>query len=410
MRRWILVVFITLGCLHPIGLARAAAPIFSNFTADYQFAERMTFAVNLAGEAPITGAKLFVQSGSQPPYALAADPFAPGIPLTVTTSLDLNETRLIPFSTVTYWWEVTDASGQASVSPRQSFAYVDNRFPWQDLAAGPARIHWYQGDSGFGAAAAAVAAEALPKMQQQIGVEPPAPLDVYIYASVNDLRQAVELSGREWLGGQARPELGVVLVAIAPDDSARLNMRRDIPHELSHLMTFVATAPNYAAAPRWLDEGLATLNEGEPDAMQALAVQDAAAANRLIPLITLCGDFPAAASDALQAYGQSRNVAQQIINQYGSAGIQALLAAYRDGATCAGGVERALNVSLDDLDLQWRATLPGAANGPAANPIGSTPASGIFPWLILITAVLLPLVVVLVVVWRTPRKRDTVAR
>ena len=408
MRRWILALIITLGVLHPIRLARAAAPAFSGLTAEYQFAERMDFAANIAGDTPITSAKLFVQSGSQPPYVLSADPFAPAIPLTVTASLDLNETRLIPFSTITYWWEATDQSGQTSVSPRQSFAYMDNRFDWQELANGPARVHWYQGDSGFGAAAASVASEALPKIQQQIGVEPPAPLDVYVYASVDDLQQAVELAGRDWLGGQARPELGVVLVAIAPGDSARRNMRRDIPHELSHLMTFVATAPNYASVPRWLDEGLATLNEGEPNAMQALAVQDATAGNRLIPLITLCGVFPAKAADALLAYGQSRNVVQRLVDQYGSAGIQALLAAYRDGATCTGGVERALNVPLNDLDAQWRATLPGATGGAAANPIAPAAPIGIIPWLVLIAAVVLPLVVVLV--WRVPHRRGKMTR
>jgi hypothetical protein len=408
MRRLIMILIFILGVFCPIGLAWAAAPIFSNFAAEYQFAERMNFAADVAGDTSIASAKLFVQSGSQPPYALPADPFAPGSPVTVTASLDLNEIKLIPFSTITYWWEATDEAGQTGLSPRQSFAYVDNRFEWQELADGPARVHWYQGDSGFGAAAASVAGETLPKIQQQIGVDPPAPLDVYIYASVDDLRQAVELAGRDWLGGQARPELGVVLVAIAPDDSARLNMRRDIPHELSHLMTFVATAPNYASMPRWLDEGLATLNEGEPNAMQALAVQDAALGNRLISLTTLCGVFPTGASDALLAYGQSRNVVQRIIDQYGSAGIQALLAAYRDGATCAGGVERALNVPLNDLDAQWRAALPGASGGLSANPVASTASTGVFPWLVLIAAVALPLVVVLA--WRVPKKHDKLTR
>ncbi len=120
-------------------------------------------------------------------------------------------------------------------------------------------------------------------------------------------------------------------------------------------MTFVATSPNYDAVPRWLDEGLATLNEGEPNSTQVLAVQDALAKNKLIPIEILCGAFPTDASAALLAYGQSRYVVQQIINEYGSAGIQALLAAYRDGATCSGGVERALNITLPELELKWRA-------------------------------------------------------
>lgn len=401
MRRLILAVLIMLGVLQPIGLAAAADPIFSNLTAAYQFADHMTFTAEIADDTPITSARLYVQSGSQPPYTIQAKPFTASTALTATAEIDLNQTRLIPFSTVSYWWEATDQTGQTARSEMQTLAYVDNRYPWQELEAGPVRVHWYQGDSGFGAAAASVAQEALPKIQQQIGVEPPAPLDIYIYAFSDDLRKAVELSGREWLGGQARPELGVVLVAIAPDDSARLNMRRDIPHELTHLMTFVATTPNYDTLPRWLDEGLATLNEGDPSARQALAVQDAAANNILLPLAKLCGAFPPEASAAVLAYGQSRAIVQQIIDAYGSAGIQALLAAYRDGATCAGGVERALNTSLGNLEAKWRSALPPGQNTAASATTSST-TTGMVPWLLLLAVIALPLIVILL--WRSPRQ------
>ena len=346
---------------------------------------------------------MFFQSGSQPPYSRPADPFTPANVVSLTATIDLKEIRLIPFSTVSYWWEAIDQSGQKARSATQTLLYVDNRFPWQELASGPARVHWYQGNSGFGGAAANSAAEAIPGLQQQIAVEPPSPLDVYLYASLDDLRSAVELAGREWLGGQARPELGVVLVAIPPGDSARLQMRRDIPHELTHLMTFVAASPNYDAVPRWLDEGLAVLNEGEPNSAQALAVQEALTGNKLIPIESLCGAFPADASAALLAYGQSRYVVQQIINEYGSAGIQALLAAYRDGATCSGGVEQALNITLPELELKWREALQAGPAGQAgAVPTAATTATGILPWLVLIAVIALPLIVVLL--WRSPRK------
>ena len=284
MRRTFLCLDDSGGLLHPIARpAQADGITFNALSASYQFAEQITFTAAVSGPSPITRATVFFQSGSQPPYARPADPFMSATPITLTATIDLTETKLIPFSTVSYWWEVVDAAGNTARSETQTLIYVDNRFAWQELAAGPVRVHWYQGDSGFGSAAASAASEALPKIQQQIGVEPPSPLDVYVYASTDDLRSAVELAGREWLGGQARPELGVVLVAIPPGDSARLQMRRDIPHELTHLMTFVATTPNYDAAPRWLDEGLATLNEGDPNSTQALAVQDAAAKNKLIP-------------------------------------------------------------------------------------------------------------------------------
>jgi hypothetical protein len=402
MRRFLFCVMILLGVLHPTALSAAQANgiTFSNLDASYTFAEELTFSADASSDSPITQARVFFQSGSQPPYSFPADPFTPSTTVSLTASIDLRETALIPFSTISYWWEASNQAGQTARSDTQTMTYVDNRFPWQDFASGPVRVHWYQGDSGFGAAAAAIAAEAIPRIQQQIGVEPPSPLDVYIYASPDDLRSAVELAGREWLGGQARPELGVVLVAIPPGDSARLQMRRDIPHELTHLMTFVAATPNYNAVPRWLDEGLATLNEGEPNSTQAIALQEAAAANQLLPIQTLCGAFPTDASAALLAYGQSRAVVQQIINEYGSAGIQALLAAYRDGATCAGGVERALNIVLPTLELKWRTPLQANQTNPAA----STTSTSILPWLLLIAVLVAPLLVLLL--WRSPQKRE----
>ena len=145
------------------------------------------------------------------------------------------------------------------------------------------------------------------------------------------------------------------------------------------------------------------MNEGEPNSTQVLAVQDALAKNKLIPIESLCGAFPADASAALLAYGQSRYVVQQIINEYGSAGIQALLAAYRDGATCSGGVERALNITLPELELKWRAAQQTSTASPTtAAPTASSTATGILPWLLLIAVIALPLIVILL--WRLPRK------
>jgi len=132
-------------------------------------------------------------------------------------------------------------------------------------------------------------------------------------------------------------------------------------------------------------------------------VQDALAKNNLIPIESLCGAFPADASAALLAYGQSGYVVQQIINEYGSSGIQALLAAYRDGATCSGGVERALNITLPELELKWRAAQQTSGSSPGAGvPASSSTATGILPWLLLIAVIVLPLVVILL--WRSPRK------
>lgn len=385
-RRLIAMLILPIGLLViSIGLAAADGITLGTPTATYSFAQSMTFSVPASSDAPIQQASLFFQTGGTPPIKQAAEPFTPANQVTLTAKIDLAQIRPPAFSTISYWWEVEDQASKHLQSATQSLAYIDNRFNWQDFTAGSIRVHWYQGDSGFGVSAASIANTALPKIQQQLGARPPSPMDIYIYSSTQQLRSAVELAGRTWLGGLAQPELGVVMVAIPNDETALVNMRRDIPHELTHLLVFVATSPNYRSVPRWLDEGLASLNEAEPNPAQAIALQNAFNSNQLIPIESLCGSFPTDAALALLAYAESRGLVQQIVDEYGSTGLQALLAAYRDGATCEAGIARGLNDSLTSIELKWESTL--APNSGTVSII-----NGLLPWLVLIVMITLPLI------------------
>ena len=71
------------------------------------------------------------------------------------------------------------------------------------------------------------------------------------------------------------------------------------------------------------------------------------------------------------------------------------MAAYRDGASCAGGVERGLNTTLTGLELQWRAALSPDSGA-------ATLAKGFGPWLLILAAVSVPLIVMLAS--RKPKK------
>jgi hypothetical protein len=64
-------------------------------------------------------------------------------------------------------------------------------------------------------------------------------------------------------------------------------------------------------------------------------------------------------------------VAQFIRNRYPE-GIRKLLGAYAGGATCSGGVEQGLGLTLGALELMWRASLgPQGAWLTLANSIGA---------------------------------------
>ena len=110
--------------------------------------------------------------------------------------------------------------------------------------------------------------------------------------------------------------------------------------------------------PYWLNEGLATLSQELPDPEAAIVLEMALSQDSLVSLRDLCGPFPLDASQARLSYAQSASVVGFIRDHYGRQGLTRLIAAYADGASCQGGVERALGgISLEGLETQWRASL-----------------------------------------------------
>ena len=378
-----------LGLLLPLllvqGLAHAQGIVVSGAGAEYTFAQQMTFSVTARSNVDIRSAEVvFHARNGQERRGIGV--FAPGKVIRAYFTQQLGGGVLPPFSSVTFWWELTDATGRKTITPPGSLDYLDNRFPWQEAADSGLYVWSYAGDAAYARSALDVARSALPRVNQELKTQLPPRVDIYLYTALEDLQSALLLAGRDWQGGQARPDLGVVLVAIAPGQGALAQMKRDIPHELTHLLVFQATGAGYARVPRWLDEGLASANEELAQPEYQLALEAADRAGQLIPLETLCAPFSTDAGMAQLAYAQSQSVVQFIRNNYPD-GIRKLLGAYIGGATCTGGVEQALGTTLSALEFRWRASLgPRGVWLALANSVGA--------WVLLavtVSLVLLPL-------------------
>ena len=375
--------------LDPTPIRAARSPAISTTTrVEYDFAQVMTFFLTATSDTRIYGAKVFYQAEGTP--LLQADAtFEPGLSIEAQVSVELRGGVFPPFSKVTYWWEIASDDRPVWPVPRQTVDYYDDRFTWQRISNGGVTVQWAEGDRAFAESILGTALEALPGLTAEIGVTPPSNIDVYVYPSLDDLKTALRLGGREWAGGQARPELGVVLVDVPPTPTALVQMRRAIPHELAHLLVYAAAQPGYDHVPAWLNEGLATANEASPDPAQAVALETAVRAGTLLSFESLCAPFPADANQAQLAYAQSGDVVQFIRNRYGGQGIRNLLAAYRENATCAAGVQRALGVSLPVLEDEWRAQF--GLGGGAVSAVTQTSV----PWVVLLVVIglaLLPMV------------------
>lgn len=334
--------------------------------ASHSFAQQITFTLRATSDVEITKVYLFFHATSDEQTESVVVDIKPAHEISVSHVHDLRLSPLPPFATVNFWWKIKDAAGTSQTTEPQQFEYTDNRFRWEQLSANGLTIHWIEGhgDPVFGQTALDIAQASVEDINAELRASVPPSIDIYIYDAQHNLDAAMALTGREWVVGQAHPELGIVVVVIPYGEGSSFEegytsrLMRSIPHEITHLLVYQAVAPvGYRYVPEWLDEGLATANERLPTPEYTVVLEEACTQGQLLPLEDLCVPFPPGLQTAFLAYAQSGSVVQFIRERYGAGGIRALLAAYANGASCTGGVQEALNVNLSGLEAAWRASL-----------------------------------------------------
>lgn len=341
--------------------AQDSPPInISHASVDFTFGQQADFRLEASAPAGIDSVYLFIRAQGQTDVEVHSPSIEPGTEIQATIERDLRLYPFPPFGQVLWWWEIRDKSGHILEMEPTPFRYVDNRFEWFSEQDGPVEVHTVVDDPAYQRTALTVAHTALQQISSELQAPPVEQVDIYIYPSEDDIRAALQMAGREWVAGQARPELGVILVAIPPSDRSLSRMERDIPHELTHYLIYrTVGADGYENIPPWLGEGLATANELRPDASLEVTLENALSQGQLIPLTQLCAPFPTDPETAYLSYAQSASLVRYIRERYGGEGIRTLLAAYADGAGCEGGIIQALDTTPQRLQFAWRAQLTG---------------------------------------------------
>ncbi len=382
-------------CGLALGLSTPAraqtAVVIENVSVTYLYGQEITFSARIAASVPVQAAYLIFQAEGDPiarvaPLTLANDG-------TVAHTHRIAEGLLRPFAMVAFWFRLELSGGEVYTSPTYNFKYDDNRPPWQILEDDQIRLHWYTGDTPFGQAAFDTAHRGLQSVADLIPVSLNRPIDIYIYPTAADVQQTLGLGGESWVAGHADPHLGVVLVSIAPGEVQSIEMERQIPHELAHILLYQYTGSAYANLPTWLIEGLATQAELYPNADYNYILSVASQNGTLIPLANLCGPFPADVSGAMLAYAQSGSFVGYLRQTYGASGLRALLDAYADGLDCERGALRALGLPLSQLDLRWRQAVLG-------EDVASVAWQNLAPYFILLALMLV------IPLWRVGIRRE----
>ncbi|MEM7028633.1 MAG: peptidase MA family metallohydrolase [Chloroflexota bacterium] len=301
--------------------------------------------------------------------------FEPNTQIRVNYNLNRLSFSLPPGAEIEYWWRLTDSRGDTLTTEPTLYQYKDNRFEFKVLENDRLTLFWYTGRQAFGQALFRQANSALDRLERDINVSIERPIKIYIYGNHRDLMSSISVGAREWTGGVAYSDHGVIVIGISPDN---LDWGlRAMTHELTHLVVHDATDNPFGGLPTWLNEGIAVYNES-PDVLEPefREVVDEAVANNTLPTLrSLSSGFPADAQEARLAYGQSGAVFHFMINTYGTEAMAQLLAIFSEGTVPDKALEEALGEDTWSLDNAFRAslglpplpTLPSAQPPPASN-------------------------------------------
>jgi len=150
-----------------------------------------------------------------------------------------------------------------------------------------------------------------------------------------------------------------VLISVPSGPERKLELERQIPHEIMHILQYQVIKNSVEQQPVWLIEGMASLAELYPNPEYSQVLESSAARQQLISFESLCVSLPRETAGAFQAYAQSDSFVRYLQRKYGASGLRALMDAYQNGMGCSEGVEAALGEPLSQVEKQWQQEVLG---------------------------------------------------
>jgi hypothetical protein len=360
MRRLLPAVLLAACCLLAPLAPAASAPdslkVLSS-TVEAQFPLSLVFSVEAESASTITDIRLLYQVDKMN-YAQVTSESWPSFEASTMVSTswtwDMRRASLPPGADVTYWWKLRDSSGAVVETLPAPVSFDDDRFEWRTLESPDVTILWYSGDEVFAGELLDVCETAIETLAADVGTRVDRHIDVYIYESSTDVRQAM-VYPQEWTGGVAFTEYGTVAIGIGPGDMDW--GARALRHELTHLVVHTAVFSPFGQLPTWLDEGLAMHNEGEASESFESILYAAAGQDALLSLRTLSGAFSSDTAKAYLSYAESQSVVQYLLEDYGSTAMHDLLMYLKDGETVDDALMMSFGLDIDGVDAAWRASV-----------------------------------------------------
>lgn len=301
--------------------------------------------------------------------------FSPNSEIELDWTWEFKRSGNVPPGATVWWeWQLTDTDGNSHTSERRELRLIDDGHEWREVSDEAVTVYWYAGDTNFGEETLEAALESLEQISGQIGVWLTEEIQLWLYPSSEEVREAITLS-QDWAGALAFPDYNVMIIGLAPGQS---NWAEDvIPHELAHLVVGAASFNcRGGRLPVWLSEGLSVASEGAAFTEDLERLETALQEETLLPLPALSDGFSAYGSGARLAYAHSGEAVRYLLEEFGAEQMSALLTAIGGGMTPDNALEETYGFDTGGLDARWRQsqgyaptpTSPAAAAQAAATP------------------------------------------
>ncbi len=361
--------FITVSLLFPSPAFASTPAAVTDNRVTFDFPLTATFSATITSNSEIQSVVLEYGNEQQTcgdVVAKAFPQFTPGTRVDAEWTWEMRQSGSLPPGATLWWrWRVTDANGVETVSDTQTATWLDDVHAWKTLNEGQINFHWYRGDESFARDLLGAAQAGLEFNETQSGLVAEAPIDIYIFADTNDLREAI-LYEPSWTGGQAFPDQDIVILGISQSD---MDWGRDaIVHELTHVLVGHLTFSCLGDVPTWLNEGLAVYSEGELDPASQQQLDDAIQNDTLLTVRSLSSGFSEVPDKAYLSYSQSYSVTKFLVETYGQEKMTALLTSLRDGMTIDEALQNVYGFDVEGLEDEWRAGIGAAPRTVSAQP------------------------------------------
>ncbi|NWF63830.1 MAG: hypothetical protein HXY38_05935 [Chloroflexi bacterium] len=371
-----LILLITLICLSLFAPRRVHAAPHADVEADsaiLDFPNTVTFSATLKSSAEIVSVTL--EYGSEQlncgeVVAKAFPEFQPAVQTDVSWTWDMRQSGSLPPGAAIWWrWRYTDSAGNESLSEQKTIVWLDDDHDWQTITSEDVYIHSYGLSDGAAQSMLDAGIEGIRRNEQQAGMTPDIPVQIYVYPGYDDMRDAI-LYEPQWTGGLAYSDFSIIIMGASGDmefDAAT------VIHEVTHILVGRNAFTCIGSIPTWLNEGLAVYNEGPLDENMKAQFDIALRDDAFFPIRSLSGNFSEIPEKALLSYAQSHSVVNFMIETYGQEKMSQLLAALSNAEPVDDALLKIYGVDTDGLDAAWRQSLGLSARMAAQATAQPTP-------------------------------------